>query len=374
MENKKIFVVKPFLPPVETYIDYVKKIWNNEYLTNNGPLHNEFQETIQKQLKINNSTLFTNGHLALECALKSLDLRPGGEIITTPFTFISTTHAIVNNGFVPVFCDIKLTDYTIDEEKIEKLITDKTVAIMPVHVYGYPCNVEKIEEIAKKYNLKVIYDSAHAFGVEYKNNSILNYGDISMLSFHATKLFHSIEGGMLAYNDNNLISKLDFIKNFGIIGNDIVDIQGINAKMNEFQAAMGLSVLPFVNQIIEKRKHIVNLYRDLLNVNGIYFVEEKKDVKYNYAYFPILVDETKYGLNRDELCETLKNYNIFSRKYFYPLTSDANCYKNKYKNDGLENAKYVSNRILTLPLYPDLTDEEVRKISKIIINKGNLNE
>lgn len=370
MENEKILVVKPFLPPIENYMEYVKRIWDNEYLTNNGPLHNEFQDKIKKHLKANNATLFCNGHLALESALKSLDLQQGGEIITTPFTFISTTHAIVNNGFVPVFCDIKLNDYTIDEEKIEQLITDKTVAIMPVHVYGYPCNVEKIDEIAKKYNLKVIYDAAHAFGVEYKNNSILNYGDISMLSFHATKLFHSIEGGMLSYNDENLISKLNFIKNFGIIGNDIVDFQGINAKMNEFQAAMGLSVIPFIDEIIMKRKNLVNQYRNLLNIDGINFVNEQDNVKYTYAYFPILVDEEKYGLNRDELCEILKENNIFSRKYFYPLTSDANCYKNKYKNDGLKNAKYVSDRILTLPLYPDLTNDNVKTICNIIKSRG----
>ena len=365
MDKKTIYVTSPFLPPIEEYYSKVQKIWENKYLTNQGPMHEEFKNALKKEFSLNNVTLFCNGHLALECALKSLNMRPGGEIITTPFTFISTTHAIFNCGFKPVFCDIKMDDYTIDEDKIESLITNNTVAIVPVHVYGYPCNVEKIDKIAKKYNLKVVYDAAHAFGVNYKNNSLLSYGDISMVSFHATKLFHTIEGGMLSYSDKYLSTKLDAEKNFGILKYEEINNPGINAKMNEFQAAMGLTNLPYLKDIIKKRKHITNLYKSYIKKDGIIFVKEQKNVDYNYAYLPILVEPKIAGITRDTIFEKLEKENIYSRKYFFPLTSDANCYKD-LNCDNLDNAKYVSNNILTLPLYATLTDEEVLKICNII--------
>lgn len=368
MEKEKIFVVQPFLPPLEEYETYLKEIWNNKILTNQGPLHNKFAEVLKSSINAEDITLFCNGHLALECALKALDLKSGCEIITTPFTFVSTTHAISNCGYKPVFCDIKLDDYTIDEEKIECLINENTVAIMPVHVYGYPCEVKKINALAKKYNLKVIYDAAHAFGVKVDNESILNYGDISMISFHATKLFHTIEGGMLVHN-SDLKNKLDTLKNFGIVDKDDIVEQGINAKMNEFQAAMGLANMPYLNNIIARRKEITEKYRALLKIDGIKLVHEKNNIQYNYAYFPILIDEKKYGITRDELYDILMKNNIFSRKYFYPLTSDAVCYKKNDKNN-LNNAKYVADRILTLPLYPNMSDENIKKICEIIINRG----
>lgn len=360
-----INVTKSFLPPFEEYESVIKQIWNNRWLTNNGPIHMELENEITKYLKVNQSTLFTNGHLALDIAIKSMNLK--GEVITTPFTFASTTHAIVSNNLKPVFCDINLKDFTIDVEKIEELITDKTCAIIPVHVFGYPCDVKAIEQIAKKYNLKVIYDAAHVFGVEIDGIGIGNYGDISMFSLHATKVYNSIEGGLLTFKDDNLKDKFNSYKNFGISDYESVKYVGSNAKMNEFQAAMGLVNLRYINEQIINRKIITDIYKSQLKeIEGIYMVEGKANVKHNYAYFPIIIDENKTGINRDELYNKLQEYNVFTRKYFYPLITDFDCYKNMYQFNDLYNAKYISDRVLILPLYGDLLHEDVLEIVDII--------
>lgn len=365
--KEKILVTKSFLPPFSEFSKEIEKIWESRWLTNMGPLHEEFKKGLTEYLKVKNTTLCSNGHLALEIALKALELEKDGEVITTPFTFASTTHAIVNCGLKPVFCDIEMQTYNLDASKIEKLITEKTVAIMPVHVFGNPCNVDKIEEIAKKYNLKVLYDAAHAFGVEIKDRGIGSFGDISMFSLHATKVFNSIEGGALTYNNSDLQKKLRLYKNFGITGPETVEAVGLNCKMNEFQAAMGIVNLRYIDEQIQKRKDITNRYRTHLNsIEGISFIHDLEDVKHNYSYFPIVIDEEKFGKTRDELFGELQNYNIFTRKYFYPLITDFDCYKEEYKNIELKNAKYISDRVLTLPMYGDLELEIVDYICEAI--------
>lgn len=367
--DKKIMVTKSFLPPYEEYCNEIAEIWDNHWLTNMGIKHENLKNKLKEFLKVNNVSLYTNGHLALETAIKGLKL--SGEIITTPFTFASTTHAITRNGLRPLFCDINLKNFTIDTKKIESLITDKTVAILPVHVYGTPCDVVEIGKIAKKYNLKVIYDAAHAFGVEIAGKGIGNYGDVSMFSFHATKVFHTIEGGALTYNNDEYSKSFQLEKNFGIASEESIIENGGNAKMNEFQATMGLINLKYIERGIQRRKKIVETYRELLeDIEGITYLKDMKDIKHNYAYFPIIVDETKYGKTRNEVFEKLKEYNIFARKYFYPLTSDFECYKNIENNkENLENAKYISERILTLPLYEGLNQEEIEYICNILKKK-----
>ncbi|MGL5230795.1 MAG: DegT/DnrJ/EryC1/StrS family aminotransferase [Cetobacterium sp.] len=353
--NEKIMVTKSFLPPFEEYSKEIQRIWESSWLTNMGPLHEEFKENLKVYLDSEELTLVSNGHLGLEIALKSFDFPVNSEVITTPFTFASTTHAIVNVGLKPVFCDIELDTLNIDFKKIEELITKKTVAIMPVHVFGNPCNIKEIDEIAKKYNLKVIYDAAHAFGVEIKEKGIGSFGDISMFSLHATKVFNSIEGGVLAYKDSDLQKRLRLFKNFGITGPETVEAVGLNSKMNEFQAAMGIVNLRYIAEQIQKRKNITKRYRSYLkNIAGISFIDDLKDVKHNYSYFPIVIDEKIFGKTRDELFLELQRYNIFTRKYFYPLVTDFDCYKEQYKDIELKNAKYISDRVLTLPIYGEL--------------------
>ena len=359
--ENKIQVTKAFLPPMDEYINEIKSIWETNWVTNNGRIHAELQKALEKYLKVKNISLFTNGHSAMEIAIKALELK--GEVITTPFTFASTTHAIVNNNLIPKFCDIKMDDYTIDENKIEELITKKTSAIIPVHVFGYPCNTEKIEEIAKKYNLKVIYDAAHVFGVEVNGKGIGSFGDISMCSMHATKVYNTIEGGLLATSDYELKRKFELFKNFGIRDEEHVECTGLNAKMNEFQAAMGIVNLRYINKEIENRKKITYEYRSWLkDIKGITFLKEKENVRYNYAYFPILINENITKITRDELYERLKDYNIYARKYFYPLITDFDCYKTKYDDSNISNAKYVAERILTLPMYGSLSAIEAKFI------------
>ncbi|MGL5050925.1 MAG: DegT/DnrJ/EryC1/StrS family aminotransferase [Fusobacteriaceae bacterium] len=323
-----VMVTKSFLPPFEEFSKEIEKIWESHWLTNMGPLHEEFKIGLKKYLKIEDVTLCSNGHLALEIALKALGLEKGGEVITTPFTFASTTHAIVNCGLKPVFCDIEMKSYNLDADKIESLITEKTVALMPVHVFGNPCNIDKIEAIAQKYNLKVLYDAAHAFGVKIKDAGIGSFGDVSMFSLHATKVFNSIEGGVLTYNSSDLQKRLRLFKNFGITGPETVEAVGLNCKMNEFQAAMGIVNLRYIDEQIEKRKSITNRYRKhIANIEGISFVDDFEGVIHNYSYFPVVIDEAIFCKTRDELFEELKKYNIFTRKYFYPLVSDFDCYK-----------------------------------------------
>ena len=362
MKNK-INVTRSSMPSYEEYCEEIKSIWDTVHLTNMGPIHNRLKTQLKDYLKVNNVELFVNGHLALYCAIKALGLK--GEIITTPFTFASTTNAIVQAGCSPVFCDIK-PDYTIDEEKIETLITDKTVAILGVHVYGNICNVDAIETIAKKHNLKVIYDAAHAFGVEYKGKGIGSFGDISMFSFHATKVFHTIEGGCLTFNDENLSKNITKQRNFGINGEEL-DCFGTNAKMNEFQAAMGICNLRHIEDELSSRKQAFFRYNERLSgVNGLTVLPITDSIKQNYAYYPILVNKQKFGANRDALCERLLANNIAARKYFYPLVSE-----NKEFSKDLSSctpiAKEYSRNILCLPMYAHLDLDTVDRICDIIL-------
>lgn len=363
-----INVTRSSMPEYEEYCNLIKGIWENRYLTNNGPLHKDLEIKLKHYLKVDNTTLTTNGHLALELAINSLDL--SGEIITTPFTFISTTHAIKRCGLKPVFCDIKEDDFTIDSSKIEKLITKDTSAILPVHVYGNVCDVEKIEDIAKKYNLKVIYDAAHAFGVEYKGKGIGSFGDISMFSFHATKVFNTIEGGAITYSDDKLYEKLDSLKNFGLTyDHDVKYIAG-NAKMDEFRAAMGIANLKHIDENIKNREIIYNQYkRNLSNVSGIRILKYKDDLKPNYAYFPIVIDKKILGKNRDEVFDQLASNNINARKYFYPISNVTEPYYNENIEDHTPIALKISKNILCLPMYSDLQLEDVDTICNIIMGR-----
>ena len=364
--KKQILVTRSSMPDFEEYCNEIKELWETHWLTNMGVKHKELEKSLLEYLKTPNITLFTNGHLALECIIAAFNFPKGSEVITTPFTFASTTHAISRNGLVPVFCDINPEDFTIDTDKIENLITEKTCAIIPVHVYGNLCDVEKIEKIAKKYNLKVIYDAAHAFGVEKNGVGVANFGDASMFSFHATKVFNTIEGGAVTYKDENLNKILYDIKNFGITGPESVEYIGGNAKMNEFQAAMGICNLRHVDKEIEKRKKVVERYREKLqNIEGIKIIHISGEIKENYAYFPVVFDNYKY--TRDEIFKKLGEENIIARKYFYPLINDFDCYKEKYSSKDTPIAKYMADKVLTLPLYADLELEVVDKICDIIL-------
>ena len=362
---KKILVTKSSMPSYKEYCEEIKSIWDTVHLTNMGPIHNKFKEQVKNYLKVENLELFVNGHLALYVALKALELK--GEIITTPFTFASTTNAIIQAGCTPVYCDVK-DDYTIDESKIEKLITPKTSAILAVHVYGNICNVEEIEKIAKKHDLKVIYDSAHVFGVEYKGKGIGAYGDVSMFSFHATKVFHTIEGGCLTFKDKSLQEKINLQRNFGVNG-DSLECFGSNAKMNEFQSAMGICNLRHIDNEIKKRKAVYDTYvKRLSNVEGLTLMQDKEGLKRNYAYFPVLFSKEKFGKDREEIIELLKQEGIFARKYFYPLVSENKEFgKNLAKLTPI--AKEFSKNVLCLPLYADLEIKDVNRICDIIKSK-----
>lgn len=366
MENEKIYVTRSSMPPYEEYIEAIKPLWDSHWLTNMGKYHMELEDKLKEYLDVENLSLMVNGHMALELAIQAMDFPEGGEVITTPFTFISTTHAIVRNHLTPVFCDVKLSDGTIDETKIEELITEKTVAIVPVHVYGNICNVEEIQRIAYKYNLKVIYDAAHAFGARYKGRGIGNYGDASIFSFHATKVFHTIEGGAVTFSDSKLYDKLYNLKNFGIRGEELVTSVGANAKMNEFAAIMGLCNLRYIREAINARKMQYYEYeKTLKGIKGIRFLDQNTTVSGNYGYVPILI-ENDYPLSRNSVYEKLKEQGIFTRKYFYPLTSEQACFKNKYKNVKLENAKKLANEILVLPIYEGLDSNTIHNIAGIL--------
>lgn len=362
-----ILVTRSSMPEFDEYIEEIKDLWDSHWITNMGKKHKELQAKLEEYLGVPHVTLYTNGHLALENAIAAMNLPEGGEVITTPFTFASTTHAIVRNGLVPVFCDIKEDDYTIDPAKIEELITDRTVAIVPVHVYGNICDVESIDSIAKKYGLKVIYDAAHAFAVKYKGISSACFGDASMFSFHATKVFNTIEGGAVCYKDDRLVQLLNDMKNFGIRGTEEVAYVGGNAKMNEFQAAMGLCNLKHLDSEIAKRKKVVERYREHLeNIEGIKLSRIQENVESNYAYFPVVFDGYKY--TRNEVFTMLGDKGIGARKYFYPLTNSFECYRN-YPTAGVERtpvAQHMALRVLTLPLYADLSLEDVDRICDII--------
>lgn len=364
--EKQILVTRASMPSLEEYIEEIKEMWDTHWLTNMGPKHKELQERLLEYLGVEQIDLLTNGHMSLELSLQALKLQ--GEVITTPYTFASTTHAIVRNGLTPVFCDINPVDFTIDVTKMESLITDKTCAILPVHVYGNICNIEEIERIAKKYNLKVIYDAAHTFGETYKGRGVGDFGDISCFSFHATKVFNSIEGGAVCFHDSEFGEALYNLKNFGIRGQERVEAVGANAKMNEFCAAMGLCNLRHVDEEIAKRKKVVERYRSHLEgVDGIKINPIQQDVTPNYAYFPVVFDENVFGANRNEVFDALAEKGIGARKYFYPITNSFECFDGQYDVNETPVALYISKAVLTLPLYADLAMEDVDRICKIIL-------
>ncbi len=366
--SKIIHVTQPSLPVLDEFVDSLKKIWDSKQLTNNGSFHQEFEKELAEYLGVKYVSLFANGTLALVSALQVL--RISGEVITTPYSFVASTHALWWNGITPVFVDIEPETCNIDYKKIEAAITPKTTAILPVHVYGNPCNVSEIEKIADIYGLKIIYDAAHAFGVKINNQSVLNFGDLSVLSFHATKSFNTIEGGAIICHDEKTKKRIDYLKNFGFADEVTVVAPGINAKMNELQAAYGLLQLKAFEQQIEKRKNISELYRKLLTgINGIRNMEDDENVKHNYSYFPIFVNED-YALSRDELYYKLQENNIYGRRYFYPLISEFPAYRGlpSAKASNLMKAKEVSDQVICLPIYPDLDMEIVEQICRIIKN------
>ena len=362
MSDKRIFVARSSMPDFEEYCEEIRPLWDSRFLTNMGEKHLQLEADLKNYLNTPNITLFTNGHLALENIITAMGLH--GEIITTPFTFASTTHAIVRCGCTPVFCDINENDYTIDVDKIPSLITEKTVAIIPVHVYGNLCDIDAIERIAKENNLKVIYDAAHSFGVKKDGVSSANFGDASMFSFHATKVFHTIEGGAVCYRDENLKIKLNDLKNFGIHDELHVFDVGGNAKLNEFAAAMGICNLRHLDDEIGKRKHVYEKYMSRLSgYDGIKLNTIQPSVRSNYAYFPVVFDGYKH--NRDEIYDMLAEHNIMARKYFYPLTSSFECYE--YCEDETPVAKRIAKNVLCLPMYADLEDDTINEICDIIL-------
>ena len=364
MEN--ILVTRSSMPQIDEYVDEIRELWDTHWLTNMGKKHRQLQERLKEYLGVPDIDLLVNGHMALELTIQAMNLH--GEVITTPFTFASTTHAIVRNGLTPVFCDIRPDDYTIDVSKIEALITDRTCAIVPVHVYGNICNVEEIERLAGKYGLKVIYDAAHAFGETYKGKGIGSFGDVSCFSFHATKVFNTIEGGAVCFGDPDFGMNIYRLKNFGIRGSEIVDGVGANAKMNEFCAAMGLCNLRHLDDEIRKRKRVVECYRErLFGVKGLQLNPVQDNVQPNYAYFPIVVDEKVFGSSRNEIFDRLAENGINVRKYFYPLTNTFDCFHGKYDVELTPIALHISKRVLTLPLYADLSLEDADKICGIIL-------
>ncbi|MDR1679077.1 MAG: DegT/DnrJ/EryC1/StrS family aminotransferase [Prevotellaceae bacterium] len=370
MFQKQITVTQPCLPPLDEFIPYLQQVWDNKWLTNNGPLHQQLEKELADYLGVKYISLFANGTLALMSALQALTIQ--GEVITTPFSFVATTHSLWWNKITPVFVDIEPDFLNIDSQKIEAAITEKTTAIMPVHVYGNPCRVDEIRRIAEKHNLKVIYDAAHAFAVKKDNVSILNYGDLSVLSFHATKVYSTIEGGAIVCHSQEMKHHIDNLKNFGFRGETVVEEPGINAKLNEVQAAYGLLQLKYIDGFIEKRKQITGLYRKLLNdVQGISSLNDMEDVAHVYSYFPILIDEEKYGMSRDDLYEKLKQHNIFGRRYFYPLISDFEPYKRlpSATKENLPVATKIAQQVLCLPIYVELEENDVRRIVEIIQSK-----
>lgn len=366
MEDGEIYVTRASMPLYEEYMEAVKPLWNSRLITNMGIYHEKLEKELCMYLDVPEVSLMVNGHMSLEMAIQMMGFPEGSEVITTPFTFISTTHAIVRNRLKPVFCDIKLIDGTIDETKIEDLITERTVAIIPVHVYGNVCCVDIIQEIADRHGLKVIYDAAHAFGVRYKGKGIGNYGDISVFSFHATKVFNTIEGGAATFQKHEYYDRLYNLKNFGIRDEELVVEVGANAKMNEFCAIMGLCNLQHISDAVRWRRARCREYRKYLdNVPGIRFFEEDPDVEGNYGYFPIIIEESCF-LGRNEIYNLLKKKGIFSRKYFYPLVPDQECYKGKYERDDLKNAEKLAESILVLPLYEGMEPEAVERVSGVI--------
>lgn len=365
--NKPILISRPTLPDLDEFVESLKVIWERKWLTNNGEFHQEFESSLAKYLGVPYVSLFSNGTLALISALQTL--RITGEVITTPYSFVATTHALYWNGIKPVFVDIDPVYGNIDPLKIEAAITPKTTAIMPVHVYGNPSDVEKIDEIADVYGLKVIYDAAHAFGIKKDGNSILNFGDLSVLSFHATKTFNTIEGGAIISQDEKTKKRIDYLKNFGFANETTVIAPGINAKMNEVQAAYGLLQLKSFKELTDQRKVIAHeYYKHLEGIEGISFLKEMDNVEHNYAYFPIFVDASKFLMSRDDLYFKLKDNNIYGRRYFYPLISEFPSYRGLESSnpDNLRIAKRIADQVICLPIYPDLKLSTIELIANII--------
>lgn len=365
--EKRILVTRSSMPELDEYMDEIKDMWDSHWLTNMGPKHKKFQQELCEYMGVENIDLFTNGHMAIELTLQAMNLQ--GEVITTPFTFASTTHAIVRNGLTPVFCDIDPFTFTMDPEKLESLITDRTCAIMPVHVYGNVCYVAEIERIAHKYELKVIYDACHTFGETYRGKGIGTFGDASCFSFHATKAFNSIEGGAVTFKDKRLGNILYELKNFGIHGPEEVSAVGANAKMNEFCASMGLCNLRHIESEIEKRKKVSERYcSHLEGIEGLQLNADQPGLKRNYAYFPVVFEEKVFGASRAEVFDALAEQGIGARKYFYPLTNTFSAFHGKYNVFETPVALHVSKRVLTLPIYSDLAFEDVDQICNIILS------
>lgn len=365
--DKPIYVTRPILPPLEKVNEKLKEVWASGWLTNNGPQHNALEEALRSTLGVPYLSLFNNGTIALMVACQSL--RFSGEVITTPFTFPATPHVLAWNNIKPVFCDIDPVTMNINAEKIEKLITPQTTAILGVHIFGTPCDIIGIQSIADRYGLKVVYDAAHAFGVKVGPTQISNYGDISMLSFHATKIFHTVEGGALVYKDKNLKERIDFLKNFGIKNEEEVVMPGINGKMNEIQAVIGLVTLNHLDEEIEKRKELVSAYQSSLkDVEGISYLTPLPNVKSNYQYFVIRINQRLFGRSRDYVYSRFKQYNVFTRKYFCPLCSDFPCYRHlpSAVPSNLPVAHKVADEVLCMPLYGELTVDDVEKICDLI--------
>lgn len=369
--SDRILVTRSSMPSMGEYFEEVAPLWESHWLTNMGAEHRKLEEGLKGYLGVDNVALFCNGHSALECALEALALPAGGEVITTPFTFASTTHAIVRKGLTPVFADIKPDDYTIDPESVERLITPRTSAIVPVHVYGNLCDTEAIRAIADAHGLRVVYDAAHAFGVTKDGKSAASFGDASMLSFHATKVFNTVEGGAVCFRDPDLYPLLNRWKNFGITGPEDVEYAGGNAKMNEFCAAMGVCNLRHVDAEIAKRAKVEGRYRERLSgVAGIGLVGPQPGVRPNHAYMPVVFDDSEFGATRDDVFAALDAAGVGARKYFYPLVPDYACYRAVYASERVPVARWVSDRVLTLPMYADLALADVDRICDVVLATG----
>ncbi|HOL11017.1 MAG TPA: DegT/DnrJ/EryC1/StrS family aminotransferase [Bacillota bacterium] len=365
--KKNIYVTQPALPPLAEFVPYLEEIWESHVLTNNGQFHKQLERELCEYLGVRYISLFCNATIALITALQALEIT--GEVITTPFSFVATANSLVWNGIKPVFADIESDTFNLDPTKIEALLTPKTTALMPVHVYGNPCNVAALQDIADRHGLKIIYDAAHAFAVKLNGESVLNYGDLSILSFHATKTYTTIEGGAIICHDEQMKRRIDNLKNFGFTGETSVIAAGINGKMNELQAAFGLVYLKHIDEYIEKRKRITEIYRERLDgVKGLRIMQDLPGVTHNYSYFPILINADEYGKNRDEVYEKLKSEGIYSRRYFYPLISQFPPYQ------GLETAQAgklpvaerVAQEVLCLPIYPELEEIDINRVIKEI--------
>ena len=368
MDNELITVTSPLLPNLDDFNEMLKQIWASKWITNNGSFHKQLEKELAVYLKVPYISLFTNGTLPLITALQAL--RITGEVITTPYSFVATTHALWWNGIKPVFVDIDPTTGNINPDKIEAAITPKTTAIMPVHVYGKPCDTKRIQEIADQYGLKVIYDAAHAFGVEVNGESILNAGDLSTLSFHATKVYNTVEGGAMVMHDEKMKKRIDYLKNFGFANETTVVGPGINSKMDEVRSAYGLLNLKQVDAAIEARHQVAIKYREVLrNVEGVTFFDDIPGVRHNYSYFPIFIDAKKYGMTRDELYFKMKEQNVLGRRYFYPLISEFSTYRGleSAKPENLPEAHKMADSVICLPMHQALSNDDIQRILDSII-------